>query len=262
MIEDRVEVVDGSDLLPGQSSVGETVKRMVKTVILPGSEFDNDIDREIIEEEDRIRAAFDRGATLRLPIDETTAAGPPIPPSRKPKLSKPTTKGGRPAGADELTGLFAAGFITLITFLIGEWALPTEQEANDLARPLGNILARRIDLAAKLGRDANDTIAFTIAVMAYLVRVGPIGVERARYWRDQRRDARESREFAERSADADGADSMVAGDNGRTGTRSGPSYNPLDAIAKARASGLGVLDRDFGYPTGPNPAMADFGENR
>jgi len=257
-----VEVVDSSDYIPQPAppkALRETVEKMVKVVAFgPGFESAEQIDAEV--EAPSIRSAFDRGANLVMPEPE-----PPIVPSAATRPPRPTRRdtprsGGRPAGADELTGLFATGFITLVTFAIGEWALPTAEEANELARPLANILARRIDIAARLGRDANDTIAFAIAVMAYLVRVGPIGAERFREWNSER-EAQSRRDRVDRATERSNypsrESSLDDGSSAGTGSDDNSAYRPFDALAKARRIGLDSLDRDFGYAPTDAPTVGD-----
>jgi hypothetical protein len=124
--------------------------------------------------------AFDGHATLAF--DDTPPVWPrnPVPtgePSRRQGTRAPR---GRPAGAEDLTPLFATGLVLLTTFTVGEWASPTVDEANAIAVPLSNIMARRIDIAAKLGKDASDTIALAVALMAYSYRVVPLATERVR----------------------------------------------------------------------------------
>lgn len=264
---DQIEIVSAEDYTPTPAPpkpVRETVREMAKVVTYgEGFESAEEIDAEVAREgsTSAVRSAFDRGATLAMPEPEP----PPVIPSAasrpaRPSRVKPTpVKGGRPAGSDQLTDLFAAGLITLIAFTLGDWAQPEEQEAKDLARPLGNILARRIDLAAKLGQDANDTVAFAIALMAYLVRVGPIATERVRnVWAD-----RQSRERVDRvlpgPRDSDRESGVPARGAARSGTGPSASYNPLDAVARARETGLRSLDRDFGYPVDGNTAVGDHG---
>lgn len=250
LIEDSIDV-------PEPLTIGETIERMARTVVAPDEEDLDELWRRA-EQSDApsmgARAAFDQGARLNLPPPPTNHK---VDPALKGRPSK-SKKAAAAAGADQLTELFAAGMILLITFTIGEWALPTAEEASDLARPLANILARRVDLAAKLGKDANDTVAFVIAVMAYTVRVGPIAAERARDWNTarQRRGQRERTIPAPgRSADSRGEGIMADGSNGQPSTRSSAPHHPLDALATARATQRRSLDRDFGYTANGHPAM-------
>jgi hypothetical protein len=200
--------------------------------------------------EPTVSRAFD-GATLAFdqPLDDGTPPlwpRNPIPagePTRRPGLR--TTKG-RPAGAEDLTPLFATGLVLLTTFAIGDWAAPTADEAGAIAVPLANILARRIDIAAKLGRDASDTIALAVAIMAYSYRVVPLVNERVRSSLEQRNADRVSRAGTGRDDAAEfaysaGPDSMAAGPSNGQGPQGYPAYSPLDAIAKARNAGLNLF---------------------
>jgi hypothetical protein len=162
---------------------------------------------------------------------------------------------GRPAGADDLQGLFATGLMVLLAFSLGQDMAPTEAEANAIAVPLSNILARRIDLAAKLGRDASDTIALAVALLAYSYRVAPIAAERVRHRLAANRQSERIIEPT-RPANDRGADSVASWQGDGASTASRTAAHPLDALAKVRAVGLGVLARDLGsvpnngYPVG------------
>lgn len=259
-----VEVIDGDALLPElppkpQKTLGQTVKEIGKVVAFGPDELEDFPSAEELANpnwpgfEDRpdVASAFDRGATLSIP--EPTATSPIIPSAAtrdRPRKKNLTRKATDAVGSDQLTELFAAGLITLIAFTIGDWALPTPQESSDLARPLANIVARRVDLAAKLGKDANDTVAFAIAIMAYMVRVGPIAAERVRGWYDDRQQ-RTRIDRLERAPGGPsypgGEGSMAVGEDAGRGSHNGSPYHPVDAIAQARRIGLGSLDRDFGY---------------
>lgn len=199
-----------------------------------------------------IAGAFAAGAGER-------ASSPAAPKKPAPK-TQPVKGTGRPPGAAEMQGLFAAGIITLIAFSLGDWALPTPEEADAFAIPLSNILARRIDVAAKLGADANDTIALAVAFMSYMVRVGPIAAEKARSALDERNqrarvNSVRSGGTTERSGDGRGEDGMVAGSDGPAGPNGSAPYRPLDALAQARNNAWGSLARGAGRSQGPDTAM-------
>lgn len=207
-------------------------------------------------------AAFD-GAVLDfggpLPGDEA----PVWPRNPVPSGSEPTRRQGgsraRARGADDLTPLFAGGLVILITFTIGEWAAPTKEEADAIAQPLSNILARRIDLAAKLGKDASDTIALAVALMAYTVRIVPLATERVRINLDERR-AHRVRSDGTASASNGGASlGMASGPADEQGTGGYPSYNPRDAIAQARANGHKLFNGDDAVVGIDRSALGDRG---
>jgi len=244
------------------SGVKETIKQMGRAVMNP-TEVQRQLDEEeLAASEPSIAAAFDRGAKLAMPevpsgpLDDSYRAAKERIEAQMGKrgtaaTARKTTSGPKPAGSDEITKLFATGLVTLITFTLGEWALPTAEEATELSRPLANILSRRIDLAAKLGKDGNDTIAFAIAVMAYMVRVGPIAQEKVKdAWRDRQDRTRVDRVLPDRSWDTNGESSVDAGSPVGAGTGLGPTRNPLDALAQTRDAQLGGLDRQFGYDQG------------
>lgn len=191
---------------------------------------------EAIPSKPDVMSAFDRGARLSLPEPSPAEVDPALVGKTRRRAPRGASSG-RPTGSDELTSLFAAGLITLIAFTMGDDFQPTEQEATDLARPLGNIMARRIDLAAKLGQDANDVIAFTIAVMAYGVRVGPIAAQKTRDWNDDRV-TRSKRTRVSDVGLSTGAGGMAVGNDGGQSPTDGTAYNPFDALAKARRNGL------------------------
>lgn len=266
-----IDVIDGSDLLPEapQETLGQVVERMARVVVIGGEPTAEEMDSLWTEAEASeapvhqdakpdVAAAFNRGAKLNLPEPPGGDVDPAL--KQRPKISshKPASKGGRPAGSDELTGLFAAGMIMLISFALGDDFLPTEQEANDLARPVGNILARRIDLAAKLGQDANDTVAFAIAVMAYMVRVGPIAADKVRTWNADRQ-YRAERTIPDRPRDTVREGGVAHGSPAGSSAFDGETHNPLHALAQARAVGRGVLDRDLGSDKGPGLAVGAVG---
>lgn len=126
---------------------------------------------------EKVRRAFDAGADLNL--------NPPaadIQPGEEEgrKRRKRRVVGGKAAGSEAMGAMAVAGFSILMTFVVGKWAAPTEEEANALATPIGNILARRIDLASKLGQDADDTLLLLMALMSYGARVAPEAVDRSR----------------------------------------------------------------------------------
>jgi hypothetical protein len=188
----------------------------------------------------------DSGATLAFDGEETQPVWPrnpvPVPEGRRPQRAPR----GRPPGSDEITPLLATGLMLLTGFLVGEWAAPTPDESNAIAVPLSNILARRIDLAARLGRDASDTIALSVALMVYLYRIGPIAFERARGSLGRERLDR-SGEPADTPAYAEGPRDVAADAAHRVDPSLGSPGSPLAAVARARQAGLDYLDRDFGY---------------
>jgi len=195
--------------------------------------------------------------------DGTTAEPQPLWP-RNPvpagDTKRPRTLRGRPAGADDLTPLFAGGLVILVSFSLGEWAAPDAEESDAIAVPLANIVARRIDLAAKLGRDASDTIALLVALMVYSYRVVPLGVERARTGLEQRRQRTiVEPEYSRPTGPVytQGQDSMAAGNDGTEGPTHAPAYNPHDALARVRATGLSILSRDLGGAQGASPTLDD-----
>lgn len=253
-----------------QPTVRETVGRMVKEMVVPseaGYESAEELDQMYAQAEQseapneivpksRISAAFDSGAKLNMPKPKDE----PVDPNLRRPVAKSTRRspGGRPAGSDEFTDLFAAGMITLIAFTLGDDFQPTEEEAKDLARPLGNIIARRIDLAKKLGQDANDVVAFAVALMAYGVRVGPIAADRVREsYRDRQHRSRTNR-LAE-PPNRGGTDSMVPGSDAGTSPEFGQTRNPIDAITQARDAQFGFLDRDLGGAANGRSAVDNVG---
>jgi len=205
-----------------------------------------------------IGEAFD-GATLVLPDASPLWPVNPVPSGEAPRRPVERTRRGRPPGAEDLTPLFATGLVLLTTFVVGEWAAPTADEANAIAVPLSNILARRIDLAAKLGRDASDTIALVVALMAYAYRVIPLTTERVREGLERRQEERVSRagRGAAEFADGSGTHGMAAGKGNGEGAGGGSPYDPFDALAKARATGLSVLDRGAGVVPVGSATMDD-----
>jgi hypothetical protein len=239
---------------PGEAPVKATLHRMVD-VLKSGKKPP---ERPVAD----VTGAFDRGfkgAELNLgdedpqlwrknPVTVGTKRGP-----YKPKGAGGS---GRPAGAEDLQGLFATGIILILAFAVGEWATPTADEATAIAHPLSNILARRIDLAAKLGKDASDTIALAVACLSYLARVGPIAAERVRENVDKRRRReRVVREPSNGPTDGGGEGSVDAWEADRQGPDGGQTYRPFDALAKAQRNGLGVLDRDLGGAQGRTPPV-------
>jgi hypothetical protein len=237
---------------PGQEPVKPTVRRMADTIL--GRKPD-------------VMAAFDKGAGAQLVLEDIPPVWPknPVPPSggasRRKPAATPTRQ--RPPGAEDLEGLFATGLILLLTFAVGDWASPTADEATAIARPMANIMARRIDLAARLGKDASDTIALAIAVLSYLARVGPVAAERMRHGFEERRQrAEQSRvtrpgQPADRPDDGGGADSMAAGPDNGSGTFSGSPIDPFHALATARNLGLGGASGGAGNAPFGNPPVAD-----
>jgi hypothetical protein len=240
---------------PGTEPVGKTIKRMVDVIGTgrPAPE------RPTVD----IAGAFDRGARndadLAMPVEPVHGARNPIGRGAKaPNKGASYRPAGRPPGAEDLQGLFATGLILLLVFAVGDWAQPTADEALAISAPLANIVARRIDLAAKLGKDASDTIALAVALLSYLARVGPIAAERVRDNVANRR--RRERVVAPNGPSAATGEGSVASweDAGPTrSAESGPSYDPFDALAKARNNGLGILDRDLGLAERGNPAVGD-----
>lgn len=242
-----------------QPTVVKTVERMAREVILPGEPTADEMEAAWeaaaqTETKPDIAGAFARGAKLRQPEPLDEEVDPTIKAPRSSRLRK--NPGGRPAGSDQFTDLFATGMIVLISFSLGDEFLPTEDEAKDLARPIGNMLARRIDLAKTLGQDANDVVAFSIAMMAYMVRVGPIAVDRVRSsYSDRQERIRTNRVSG--AGLANGEDSMAARDDGREPAGRGATRSPLDVIAQTRADQFGVLGRDLGAPSNGRAALAD-----
>jgi len=241
----------------GVEPVKRTIRRMAD--VLTGTDR-NPPERPTVD----VMAAFDRGskgATLDLG-DEAAPIWPknPVPSgsSRKGTTYQPKQRtGGRPPGAEDLQGLFATGIILLIAFSLGEDFQMTEEEALAVSGPLANIVARRIDLAAKLGKDASDTIALAVALLSYLARVGPVAAGRVRENVQQRQ--RRTVSPPPRPLDSRGEDSVAAGEVYGTNPADGPAYRPFDALAKASRNGLEQLDRDFGYAPNSGPAVGSNG---
>ena len=227
----------------GQQPTGTTVRRMVD--ILRGRPAET---------------VADGAATLAFDGGEAPPAWPrnPVPVGEPTRRGRPSGSGSRsrPPGAEDIAPLFATGLMLLSAFIVGKWAAPTQDEADAIAAPLSNIVARRIDLAAKLGKDANDTIALSVALMAYLYRVGPIAAERVRDYAEARRNR--SRQPAGPAYDQ-GAVVMASGPSNGAGPNDGPTFDPFDAIARARTDGLGHLDRSFGYTPEQGPTVGDRG---
>lgn len=171
-------------------------------------------------------------------------------------------KGSRPPGANLVSQLFVGGFVLLVTFTIArvdEQFMPNEQELDELSVPIGNILARRIDLVGKLHDDADDTVALMLASMLYLSRIGPIAVDRTRYALAQRQ-LRERVEPAgqptsirrtpeQSNMGNNGTGSMVLGQSVEERADLGTHSHAADAIAKARRIGLEAV----GGAIGVNP---------
>lgn len=208
---------------------------------------------------ERLARAFEGGATLNLnapPIegatgDDTTPDGEPV---KRRRRRRSATGKDTAIGGTQLGGLFVAGFTLVIGFTVGDWATPTPDEANAIAKPLGNILARRIDLESKLGKDTDDVVLLAIAMMAYTARIGPIAAGRASSAWEQRNQRRNVTRV-------DGPpEPLIRPDGGRTGgvavgshdiPRSplGATHSPVDAITAASERGLGYLDRNLNSGT-------------
>ena len=212
-----------------QEPAGQTVRRMAD--VLRG------------KHPDTATAAFD---SATFPAEDSPPIWPRNPvPVNEPRTRAPRMSRGRPPGAEDLTPLFATGLVLLTTFAIGDWAAPTADEANAVGVPLANIMARRIDLAAKLGRDASDTIALAVAIMAYSYRVVPLATERVRSSLEQRKanrvsDAGLGGNAADELAYGQTSYGMAPGESNGASPSNGPTFDPLAAIAKARATGLRV----------------------
>jgi len=258
-VVDDIPTIDIPDLVivdaPGQAPVRATIGRMVD-VLKKGKPSP---ERPTVD----VSAAFDRGFKgADLVLDEPTPIFPknPVPSGSKKASSTYRPKGAstRPPGAEDLQGLFATGLILVLVFAVGDWASPTADEAMAISAPLSNIIARRIDLAAKLGKDASDTIALAVAILSYLARVGPIGAERVSERLEQRR-RREGvlREPTKRPNDGGGEGSVAFGDADGAGSAGSAAYNPFNAIASAQRNGLSQLDRDFGYAERGNTPVGD-----
>jgi hypothetical protein len=211
--------------------------------------------------------AFD-GATLDLGPDAPPIwPRNPVPVGDEPRRGRtPRTLRGRPPGAEDLTPLFATGLVLLTTFAVGGWAAPTPEEASAISVPLANIMARRIDLAAKLGRDASDTIALAVALTAYGIRVVPLASERVRDSLERRNSERASRAGVRRDAAEpphdQGADGVASSQGNGADTSGGPTFDPFYAIAQARAAGLRVLGDLPVVPSDGGPPVAGGGRQQ
>jgi hypothetical protein len=232
----------------GKAPVRDTFERMAETFVTgkPAPE----------KPKPDVTSAFDKGRDAKL-VFQDAPVYPKNPVPTGTRRSPKATPASRPAGAADLQGLFATGLILVLVFAVGDWATPTAEEADAIAQPLANIVARRIDLATKLGKDASDTIALAIAIMSYGARVGPVAAERIR----ENIDARRRRE----RVDSVGAPPRPLHDRGEGGvavgsadganTAPGASYDPFNALAQAQRNGLGVLERDLTGGDGLNPAL-------
>lgn len=218
---------------------------------------------------ERLARAFEGGATLRLDTpepDDVVSDDPTETPRRRRRRS--TTPGAprmtrnRAAGGAQLGSLFMAGFSMLIGFSVGEWAQPTQGESDAIAQPLGNILARRIDIASKLGKDTEDVINLTVALMAYMARVGPVAVGRARESIEER-NRRQAAARVDRPPEPIGVPNgrgpggVAVGPHGGPRTPTSATRSPLDAVAAASRDGLAYLDRDLGNPAGQSAPVVD-----
>jgi hypothetical protein len=243
-------------------TVAETLGAMAKAVVT-GEAPDPEDERLWAQAESMeapspgsVSNAFDKGARLAQPkpVDE-----PVDPALKRVKDRVRRSAGGRPAGSDEFTDLFAAGLITLIAFVLGPDFQPTAEEAKDLARPLGNILARRIDLAKKLGQDANDVVAFAVALMAYIVRVGPVATDRVRQAYRDRQERTRVGGIAE-PPNYGGTGGVAAWPDAVASPGPSATYDPFNAIAKVRDHGLRGIERNASAPAGANPPLANNGQ--
>jgi hypothetical protein len=236
------------DLPPAEpETLRETVQRMT-TVLATGTVPER--------RAPNLAAAFDAGVANLVLEDAPLNIKNPVATGSK---SRKGSGRARPAGAEDFQDLFATGLILLLAFTVGEWAQPTKEEALGIAAPLGNILARRIDLAAKLGRDASDAMALTIALLTYLSRVGPIAAERVREQyttRQHRERVLRDRGPAERPADR-GAGGVASGQGNGTGPDYGATPDPFALVAEATNLGRDILGRDLGPDTGRAPAVGD-----
>lgn len=210
----------------------------------------------------RLARAFEHGATLRLdapPLDAQDAPEELTPTGRRRRRRGPNaTASRRSVGGKQMGTLFVAGFAILITFTVGDWAAPNEAEADAIAGPLGNILARRIDIASKLGQDADDVIMLAVALMSYTARVGPIAAGRANNaWTERRNAARVDRPPEPiRSTNGGRTGDVAHGGDDLQGTAYGTSGTPLDGIAAVRERQLGYLDRNIEANQGRTAPMA------
>lgn len=243
---------------PGTAGVRETVSRMAETVRtgrVPSSKASSA----------DIMSAFDGGgSSARLAWDDEpgfSAPKNPVPSGSRTRKGTGGARTVRPAGAADLQPLFATGLLLLATFVLDKELAPTEPEANAIAAPLANVLARRIDLAAKLGQDASDTVALAVALMAYGARVAPVAMERSRdayerYQRRQRVDrvGRPPEPIHDRGED--GVDSRT---HDGAGAGPGPLADPAAALAKARGVGWGAVVRDLGGPSNGSDPVGSNG---
>jgi hypothetical protein len=243
VMTDPPAIAEYDDVPPvaGTAPVKGTIRRMAETVRTGKPPKPSAAD---------INAAFDGGPARLTFDDEPLFPKNPIPSGSRTRKGGGTSavRAARPAGASDLQPLFATGMLLLATFLLDESLAPTEPEAQAIAAPLANILARRIDLAAKMGADASDTIALAVAFMSYGARIAPAAMERARdgykqYNRRQRVDrvGRPPTPPNDRAADG-----VAPWADDRTGTGPGAFDHPVDAIAKARRAGWGTVERDLG----------------
>lgn len=206
--------------------------------------------------------AFASGARLDLPAGDALPGGdePKARARRSPAMSG-SARSSNP-GSDQLTDLFASGMILLISFSLGDEFLPTPDEANALARPVGNMLARRIDLAAKLGEDAGDVVSFAIAVMSYGSRVAPIAANKVGTWNAERaRRTRVGRVVPDPRGNAndDAPGSVAAREDVRERPASSAPYDPFAALAQVAGNGRNIVARDLGSPLIPRPAVGTDG---
>lgn len=240
-----VDIVSGDDILDAfdepQRPFADVVRDMAQTVV--------SYDPEAFVEEHTppsIGSVFDQGARLNLPDAPADPVPGDVSTATPKKRRKIEAKADRVAGGQLMADLAITGLITLVTFTVGEWALPNDEEAQAIAKPLGNILARRIDLATKLGKDANDAVALVIGLTTYLVRVGPIAAERARVAIADRR----ARERVIRVPDSGGSaypessSGVAFGSFADQGTPVGTARHTVDALAAARAHALRPIGGD------------------
>lgn len=262
-------------------SLGDTVAAMAATVAsgTPEGVFKGMTPEEVEAERQLFNDVptdlgefMDQGMNLNIPKPDDSA-GPratsePPASSRRRKsetgraVPPKSSSNSKPPMSDELTGLFATGFIVLVSFTLGDDFLPTEHEATAIARPLANIMARRIDLAAKLGRDANDTIALAIALMSYGVRVGPIAAGKTREWNDDRKRRNAGERVLAGPPQSESAGSVGIREDAFRSPSNGATPSALNVAAQAGNVVRGVLDRDLGGASNGGSPLDYLGPTR
>lgn len=114
-----------------------------------------------------------------IPFDGITIDTPPLVKKKrspaKPKSAKEINEHILDAPAELISATLVAA--SYMFWRDMQPVLPTIEEFSNMLKPLGHIIARRIDISVGMSRDVEDMLAIAMAIVAYAMRAQQVAEE-------------------------------------------------------------------------------------